>query len=36
MWFRAYTGRALQQDETLKLTTHKEGAAAIMGVLIVY
>jgi len=36
MWFRVYTGAPLQADETLKITTHKEGAAVIMGVLVVY
>ena len=36
MWFRVYTGKALQQDETLKITTHKENASVLMGVLITY
>ena len=36
MWFRVYTGAALEADTTLKLTTHKQDAAVIMGVLIAY
>jgi len=36
MWFRVYTGEALAADTKLTLTTHKEGAAILMGVLIAY
>lgn len=34
MWFRVYTGAPLQADTKLTITTHKEDAAVIMGVLI--
>lgn len=36
MWFRVYTGSPLPTDTTLTITTHKEGAAVIMAVLIAY
>lgn len=36
MWFRIYTGDALPEDTLLKLSTHAEDAAILMGVLIAY
>ena len=36
MWFRVYTGAELEEDTLLKLSTHAEGAAILMGVLIAY
>lgn len=36
MWFRVYTGAALQAEEILRLTTHQKDSAVIMGVLIAY
>lgn len=36
MWFRVYTGAALQADTALKITTHQDGSAILLGVLIAY
>lgn len=36
MWFRVYTGAALEKDTKLTITTHERDHAIIMGVLIAY